>query len=97
MDALSQSAEGDFAGAGDGGIGLDVGPVDRGADDLGVVEGMGIFLAAPGEPAHEVVHGGDIRRRLDRLFGLADAFAHPGEIENLHAHCSIRCCTPARK
>ena len=51
--------EGDLAGAGDGGLGLHVDVVDRRANDALVLEGVGIFLAAALEPAHE-------RRRRSR-------------------------------
>ena len=54
-------------------------------------------FAAAGEPCDQVANRGEAGRHVDDLFGLADALAHPGEIQKLHAHSSIRCRTPARK
>src|SRR5262245_49922197 len=46
--------EGDLARARYRGIGLDVGAVDGGADHLGTLEGVGVFLAAPAQPVDEI-------------------------------------------
>src|SRR6202521_36365 len=71
--------EGDFPGAGDRRIGFDMGPIDGGADQLGVSERKGIFLPAPGEPGHEIGDGRDFAGRFDDFLALADTFADPGE------------------
>src|ERR1700757_3364232 len=78
--------ERDLARAGDRSILLDMGVVDRGADYPRRLEGIGVAFAAAGKPADQVFDGAHIRRRLERLLGLADAFAHPGKI--LHPHPS---------
>src|SRR6185312_8116472 len=62
--------EGDLAGAGDRGIGLHMGMVDRGADHLRLLEGVGISLVARRKPGHEIADRVHARRRLDRLFRL---------------------------
>src|ERR1700710_2269463 len=49
----------DLAGAGDHGIGFDVGVVDRGTDHPRRLEGVGIAFAALGQPTHQVVDGAD--------------------------------------
>src|ERR1700758_3101566 len=82
--------EGNLACSRDHSIRLDMGMVDRGADHLGLLESIGIGLAACGEPANQVVDGAHVRRRIDGLFRLADPFAHPGEIFHLHPSSSSR-------
>src|SRR5262245_9649846 len=82
--------ERDLAGAGDRGVGLDVRAIDRRADHPWILEGVGIFLAAPRKPAHQVADGLDPRRQLDFLLGLADALAHPRKIQELHTYSLIR-------
>ena len=43
--------------------------------------------SSPRRPSHvdQIADGGDARRRLDLLLRLADALAHPGEIQKLHS------------
>jgi hypothetical protein len=75
-----------------------MGAVDGGADHLAVLEGVGVLLAATGEPISSARRTVAIAaRRLDLLLRLADALAHPGEIANFNAQSSIRWRTPARK
>src|SRR6478735_5520497 len=81
--------ERDFARAGDHRIRPDMGVVDRGTDHLRLLEGMGVTLVALGEPADQLIHRAHLGRRLDRLFRLADPFAHPGEIFQLHPSSSL--------
>src|SRR6266849_3475198 len=88
--------ERDFLGARDRRTGLDMGSVDGRADELGVFKRERIFLPTPGKPGHEIRNRPDAGRRIDDFLVLADALAHPGEIQKLHAHSSIRCRTPAR-
>src|SRR5262252_732879 len=87
----------DLLGARDRRTRLHMGAVDSGADHLGIGKGKRIFLPSRGEPDHEISHGCDAGWGVYDLLALADAFAHPGEIQKLHAHSSIRCRTPARK
>ena len=58
-----------------------------------LVSGLREFLAAPGQPGHQLADRGDTGGHVDIFVGLADALAHPGEIAELH----VRCFTPARK
>jgi hypothetical protein len=44
-----------------------MGVVDRGADHARGLEGMGVGLIAPRQPAHQVFNGANGRRRLDRF------------------------------
>src|SRR5579862_1691980 len=81
--------EGDFAGAGNRRILFDVGVVNRGTNHARRIESMSIALAARGKPCDQIFDGLDARGRLDRLFGLADPFAHPGEIFQLHPSSSL--------
>src|SRR5262245_37749274 len=67
----------------------DVGVVDRGADHLRLLEGIGIGLAAFRQPGDEIIDGAHSGGRLDRLFRLADPLAHPGEIFHLHPSSSL--------
>src|SRR5437899_2654257 len=64
--------EGDLARTRDPGFRLDVIAVDRGADHVGVLERVGVFLAAPRQPRDEIADRVHRRRRIDLLFGLAD-------------------------
>src|ERR1700722_5842613 len=80
--------EGNLAGAGNHGIRLDMGVVDRGADHPRRLERMGIGFAALPQPADQFVDGANARRRLDGFLRLADPLAHPGEIFHLHASSS---------
>src|ERR1700679_3466328 len=80
--------EGDLAGAGDRGVGFDVGMVDRGADHPRGFERMGIGLALSRQPADQGLDRAPIRRRLDGFFRFADPLAHPGEILDLHPSSS---------
>ena len=65
--------------------------VDRGADHLRLLEGIGIALAASGQPSDEFAHRTHFGWRIERFFGLTDTFADPGEIFHLHsASSSIR-------
>src|SRR6516165_5367731 len=82
--------ERDLVGAGDRRIGAHVMAVDCGADHLRIFESVGVTLAAPGEPADQIANGGDAGRRLDLLLRHADALAHPGEIQKLHASSRVR-------
>src|SRR6516165_8949175 len=68
----------------DRGIGLDMRPVDCGADHLRIVEGMRIFLAPTAEPVDQVGNSHYSRRQIDILLGLADALAYPGKISKFH-------------
>src|SRR6266567_7148922 len=72
--------ERDLARAGNRRIGLHVRFVDRGADDFRILERVGVFLAARGEPIHQIANGAYARREIDLFLGLADPFAHPGEV-----------------
>src|SRR5689334_16371852 len=63
----------DLAGARDGGVRLDMGMVDRGADHLRLLEGVGIRLILAGQPGDQLFHGAYGGGRLDGLLGLADA------------------------
>jgi hypothetical protein len=54
-----------------------------------LLERIGITLAARRQPADQVGYGTNARGRLDRLLGLADPFAHPGEILHLHSSSSL--------
>src|SRR5215475_13772901 len=69
--------EGNFAGACDRRVRLDVGMIDRGTDHRRLLEGIGIGLALPGQPGDQFPNGANAGRRVDRLLGLADALAHP--------------------
>src|SRR5450631_2598659 len=89
LTAGHRREEGNLAGAGNDSIRFDMGVVDRGTDHPRRLERMGIGLAAPRQPRNQVVNGANARRRLDRLLGLADPFAHPGEILHLHASSSL--------
>src|ERR1700722_15015285 len=73
-----------LAGAGNDGVRLDMGVVDRGANHPRCFEGVGVGLAALGQPPDQIVDGAHARRRLQRFLRLADPFAHPGEILDLH-------------
>src|SRR5262249_26726669 len=75
--------ESDFARAPNGRVAPHMRAVDRRADPLRILERVGVFLAATAEPGHEIGDRRDARRRLDLLLGLADTFAHPGEIAKL--------------
>src|SRR5262245_1173315 len=79
-----------LAGAGDRGIGLDVRAIDRRADHPWIFERVGIFLATPREPPHQIAHRRDAGRQFDLLLGLADALAHPRKVQKLHAYSLIR-------
>src|SRR5262245_27991477 len=81
--------KGDLAGTGNCGIGLDMGAVDRGADHLRVLEGIGVFLAAPGEPSHQIADSRNPCRKVDFLLRLADALTHPRKIHELHGECPV--------
>jgi hypothetical protein len=61
--------------------------VDCGADDARILERIGVFLAALRQPFDEIADRAHRSRRIDLLLRLADAFAHPGEIEEFH-RCS---------
>src|SRR3954454_22985599 len=74
----------DLARPADGCIGLDVGLVDRRADDLRVFRRIGVFLTAPAQPGHEIADRAHAGRRIDLLLRLADALAHPRKINELH-------------
>src|SRR5438552_4596079 len=81
--------ERDLAGAGYHGVRLDVGMVDRGADHLRLLEGIGIGLAAVRQPADQLIDRAHVGGRLDGLLRLADPLAHPGEIFHLHPSSSL--------
>src|SRR3954468_16780394 len=72
--------ERDLARAGNRRIGLDVGLVDRGADDFRILERIGVLLAARGEPSHQIADGAHARREIELLLRLADPLAHPGKV-----------------
>src|SRR5512142_183225 len=88
LTAGHRREEGNLAGAGDHGIRLDMGVVDRGADHLRLFESIGIGFAALRKPGDEIIDRAHLGRRLDRFFRLADPFAHPGEIFELHPSSS---------
>src|SRR5262245_42648994 len=75
----------DLARSGHRGLGPHMGAVDCRADDLRILERMRVLVAALGEPGHQVADGRDSGRQLDVLLRLADALAHPCEIDELHA------------
>src|SRR3954447_6763574 len=81
--------ESDLARPADRRVGLDVGLVDRGADDLRVLERIGVFLTASAQPGHEIADRAHAGWRIDLLLRLADAFAHPGEINQLHTRALL--------
>src|SRR5664279_1011301 len=81
--------ESDLAGAGNRGVRFDMGVVDRGTDHFRLLEGVGIGLALPGQPRDQVVDGVHAGRRLDDFLRLADPFAHPGKILDLHSSSSL--------
>src|ERR1700688_2514743 len=56
--------EGNLAGAGNHGVRLDVGVVDRGANHPRSLEGVGIGFAALGQPGDQIVDSANARRRL---------------------------------
>src|SRR5229473_1309469 len=89
LTAGHRREEGNLAGAGNHRIRFDMGVVDRGADHLRRLERIGIGLAASRQPSDQIVHGADACRRLDRFLGLADPFADPGEIFDLHPSSSL--------
>src|SRR5262245_10281060 len=82
-------AKSDLPGTGDCSVGLDMGAVDRGADHLRVLEGMGVFFTAPGEPSHQIPDGRDPGGEVDLLLRLADALTHPRKIHELHVECPV--------
>src|SRR5882672_3271594 len=84
LTAGHRREKGDLAGTGDHRIGFDMGVVDRGADHFRRLEGVPVGLAALRQPGDQIVDGADAVRRLDGFFRLADPFAHPGEILDLH-------------
>src|SRR6266508_2333749 len=79
----------DFLGSRNRRIRPHMGAIDGRADDFGILEGAAIFLAALGQPSHELTHGPHPGRRIDFLLGPPDALADPREIEDLHRHSSI--------
>src|SRR5438309_2730602 len=81
--------KGDLAGAGDHGIRFDMGVVDRSANHLRRLKGVRVGVVALGQPRHQVCHGAHVRRRLNHLFRLADPFAFPCEIFQLHPSSSL--------
>src|SRR3954451_11842464 len=81
--------ERDLAGARDRGVRLHVGMVDRGADHLRLLEGVGVGFAPAGQPGDQLLYSAHGRRRLYHLLGLADALAHPGEVFHLHPSSSL--------
>src|SRR5436190_13420571 len=84
LSSRHRRKERDLARACDLRVGLHVIAVDRGADDVGVLEGIVILLAALFEPRDEFANRAHVCRRIDLLLRLADAFAHPGEVEQFH-------------
>src|SRR5690348_3855517 len=74
-----------FVAGTDGMIPGDIFLVDRDADDRAVAERLGEAGPARLQPVEQSGHGGDTRRRLERLLGLADLLAQPREIKDLHA------------
>src|SRR3984957_4996532 len=88
LPAGHRREKGNLARAGNRGVRLDVGVVDRGADHPRRLERMGIGLAALRQPADQFVDGANARRRLNGFLRLADPLAHPGEIFPLHASSS---------
>src|ERR1700681_3266131 len=89
--------EGDLVGAIDSRVGAHVVAIDRGADHFRIFEGVGVALAALGEPGDQFADGRYACRRIDLLLCQAYALAHPGEIQKLHASSRVRWCTPACK
>src|SRR5581483_9130190 len=87
--------ESDFAGAGNPRIRTHVAMVDRSADHFRILESVSIFFAAPGEPGHQLADRGNVCRRIETLFRLAQALAHPGKIQKLHASSRVKWCNPA--
>src|SRR5579872_1044292 len=81
--------KGDFAGPFDRRPRLDMGVVDRRANHPWRLEGVGIGLAAFGEPCDQFFDGLDAPRRLDHFLGFADPFPYPGEIFQLHPSSSL--------
>src|ERR1035438_3415083 len=75
---------------------LHVGAVDGGADHLGVLEGVGVVLAARTKPRHQFADRDHSGRNLDVFLRLADALAHPGKIAQFNRHQSIIYLSPAR-
>src|SRR5262245_62120664 len=59
--------KGDLPGTGNGGVGFDMGAVDCGSDHLRIVEGIGVFFTAPGEPSDQIADGRNPGRKVDFL------------------------------
>src|SRR3954469_16748375 len=79
----------DLARAGDLRVRLHVVAVDRGANDVRVLERVIILLAPLLEPRDELADRTHVRRRIDLFLGLADAFAHPGEVKKFHVTLGV--------
>src|SRR5271165_3490943 len=58
-------------------IGADMTLVDGGADHFGIFEGIGIALAALGQPSHQIGNGGNAGGRVHVFLRDTDALAHP--------------------
>ena len=58
--------------------------IERRTNHIGILERMGIFLAARLQPLHQIAHRAHITRHIQIFLGLADALAHPCKIKNLH-------------
>src|SRR3954454_18510408 len=89
LTAGHRREESNLAGAGNYGIGFDVGVIDRGTDHPRRLEGVGVTLASLRQPRNQIVNGADACRRLDCFLRFADPFAYPGEILDLHASSSL--------
>jgi hypothetical protein len=84
--ARHRREERDLASACNTRVGADVASVDGGADYFRASKCMGVFLAPAGEPRYQLTDGRDPSGRIDLFFRLANAFTHPGEIQNLQTH-----------
>ena len=83
---VSVSVEKSFAAnPGDPRIGAHMSFIDRGADHFGILEGVSVALASFGQPRHQIGDRRDAGGWIDIFFRQTDAFAHPGEVADLHA------------
>ena len=72
--------------------------IDGRADDVFMFESRLVLLAERLQMREQVGNGDDAGGNVQRLFALADALPHPGEIDEIDgAHSLTTCLRPARK